>query len=236
MPLSFYAPPQNIVNGMVQLRGAEVRHVVKVMRKGPGDTIKFVDGMGTEYLARISEVKKDRLIGEVMESRPSDAEPKTRVTLAPGLIKGQRMDFLIEKATELGAHEFWPVICERSVRRLNRAKDRWQKVALSALKQCGRAYLPRVLDPIKFEDVIKRRQKFAYGLVADPRARRTLKDIKVSESVIVLLGPEGGFTEEELETAERAGFIPFSMGKRILRADTASIVALAMILKDNEEI
>jgi 16S rRNA (uracil1498-N3)-methyltransferase len=236
VPLSFYAPRETMLRGRVRLEGAEVRHAFRVMRKKPGDTVRLVDGLGTEYLARIRTIQDDRLVGEVIEETPSDTEPGTLVTLAPGLVKGARMDLLVEKATEIGAHEFWPVLCERSVRRVNRAKDRWQKVALSAIKQSGRAYLPRVMDPMAFDEVLKRRPEFDGALLADPESNRTLDGIALGDSVLVLLGPEGGFSEEELAAAGRAGFEPFSMGRRTLRAETASLVALALILRQRGEI
>jgi 16S rRNA (uracil1498-N3)-methyltransferase len=234
--MSFYAPPHVIENGTFRLEGAEVRHAVQVLRKRPGDTVRLVDGLGTEFVGRIQSVEKNRLIGEVIESRRSEAEPRTRVTLAPGLIKGPRMDLLIEKATELGAHEFWPILCERGVRKINRAKDRWQNVALSAIKQSGRAYLPQVKDPMSFEEVLSERTKFELGLAASPSVERRLDRIETAESVLVLLGPEGGFTSEELEAATDADFIPFSMGRRVLRAETASWVALTLILNQRGEL
>jgi 16S rRNA (uracil1498-N3)-methyltransferase len=234
--MSFYAPAKAIEGGTFRLEGAEVRHAVRVMRKGPGDTVRVVDGLGTEYRARILSIENDRLIGEVIESKPSDAEPRTRVTLAPGLVKGHRMDLLVEKSTELGAHEFWPLLCQRSVRRTNRTKDRWQNVALSALKQCGRAYLPEIRDPRPFEEVIRERGNFETGLVADPRAETAPDDLDVSDSVLVLLGPEGGFTDQEIESARQAEFVPFTLGRRILRAETAAWVALTLILRTKGEL
>jgi 16S rRNA (uracil1498-N3)-methyltransferase len=234
--MSFYAPPHVIENGTFRLEGAEVRHAIQVLRKRPGDTLRLVDGLGTEFVGRIQKIEKDRLIGEVIESKHSDVEPRTRVTLAPGLIKGSRMDLLIEKATELGAHEFWPILCERGVRKVDKAKDRWQKVALSAIKQSGRAYLPRVRDPMSFEDALKERTKFELGLVASPNAESGLDRIEIADSALVLLGPEGGFTAQELDAADRADFVPFSMGKRVLRAETASWVALTLILNRRGEL
>ncbi len=236
MPMSFYTPSQLIEKGTFRLEGAEVRHVVRVMRKRPGDTLRLVDGLGMEYVGRIYSVEGNRVIGDVIDSRPSEVEPRTRVTLAPALVKGPRMDALIEKATEIGAHEFWPLVCERSVRRLAHAKERWRKIALSALKQSGRAYLPKVRDPLRFEEVLGERPNFEQGFVADPRSERTLDDMQIGGSVLVLLGPEGGFTEQELQAAEEAGFASFSMGKRILRTETAAWVALALILKHRGEI
>ena len=119
---------------------------------------------------------------------------------------------------------------------MDRAKERWQLIALSALKQSGRAYLPIVRDPLGFEDALGKLGSFDQGLVADPGADRTLDAISIAESVLVLLGPEGGFTSSELEAAAGAGFISFSLGKRILRAETASWVALTSILKNRGEI
>jgi len=212
--------------------------LVRVMRHRIGDVVQVVDGMGGEYEAAI-----ERLCGEWVECRITarrrrTAEPIAQVVLAQALVKGAHFDLVVEKATEVGVAGIIPMTTERTVVALEeeQKKERWRKLAIAAMKQSGRSILPAIDGVIGFQDVVLRAKEFDLALLAWEEEREKLRDLmkpaKGLRKVLVLVGPEGGFSKEEVSLARSKHIRPFSMGTRKLRTETAGILATALILHE----
>ena len=229
----FYAPPEKIRGEVALLEGDE-RHHMDVVRLRPGDRVELIDGRGSLYEGIVLRMGKGeaevRIVGHKRQP------PMKRVELYQGMPKGDKLEFIIQKATELGASSVTPVICRRSIPRIPEGKverklKRWRRIAIEAMKQCGRAYLMEVNPPVGFEEAILRAEA---DLKLMPWERE--RDVRFDEpfegrrigSVALLIGPEGGFDEEEVEMARRAGFITVSLGDLILRCETAALAALIL--------
>ena len=231
---NFYCPPDKISDGSVLIDGEEFSHLVHVMRKKTGDVIGVVDGEGIFHEVILEEIKKKQAKGRITVTSGNHLEPVTRLTLAVGILKNpSRFDFLVEKVTELGVTGIIPLETERTIP--SHAKtDRWQKLALAAMKQCGRAYLPRVSELTPLAQMHDNFHQFDRKLVAHEQVEPTtsLRTVAgdVRGSILVLVGPEGGFSEEEIQMCISKGCTPFSLGERRLRTETAAIAVAAQIL------
>ena len=230
----FYCSPENISSDAVLIDGEEFAHLVHVMRKKIGDEIRVVDGLGTAYDVTLVEMKKREAKGKITSRFENYNEPSVLLTLAVGILKNpSRFDFLVEKVTELGAKEIIPITTERTIP--SHAKtDRWQKLALAAMKQCGRGYLPHVRSLLALEEVLKESSTFKHKLIAHETSSSSIGEyrskFKPNESILVLIGPEGGFSEEEIQRCTDAGFTHISLGTRRLRTETAAITATSFIV------
>lgn len=233
----FFAPRSAIgPDGTLMLEGEEFRHAVKVLRLRPGDRFWATDGQGTQYLAEVESLTRQALRGRILDRRVNAGEPETHVALAFAVPKGERADFLVEKATELGVMELIPLRTERSVRDAAGRVARWQRVALAAVKQCGRSRLPQIHRPLDFPEVVGILRDYHVGFIADPQASTGLPRSPLPSRILLLVGPEGGFTEEEVALAREAGFQAVRLGNRILRIETAALVLLGAIMNLRGEI
>ena len=223
----FYAPPERIDGRYVVIEGDELSHLAHVMRKKAGDRIMVVDGTGCAYDVVLETVTKRSARGIVRESYRRYHEPEPNVTLAVGILKNpSKFDFLVEKATEIGVIGIIPMRTERTIP--SHAKtDRWQKLALSAMKQCGRSSLPKVGELTSLEEVLRTggsyRRTFVAHVDADHPAFGDKPILAGADSTLILVGPEGGFSEDEISRCAAAGFEPLSLGERRLRTETAAI-------------
>lgn len=230
----FYASPENISRETVEIAGEEFTHLAHVMRKKEGDVIRVVDGRGTAYDVTLTTIKKKIAVGRIDASYQNHNEPELKVAIAIGILKNpSRFDFLVEKVTELGVCEIIPMTTGRTIPR--RAKvDRWQKLALAAMKQCGRSFLPEVAELQPFSDVFGKIRAYDVALVCHESAKviSALADVLHGnpKSILMLIGPEGGFSEEEFSSCVRAGCVAVSLGPRRLRTETAAIAAAALAL------
>ncbi len=234
----FYCPPERIAGGTLVIDGDEFSHLVHVMRRKEGDGIVAVDGRGNAYEAVIERI--DRRPQGVSAGYPSKQEqfrePGLLVTLAAAVLKNpSRYDFLVEKSTELGVTEIVPMRTARTIPSHARS-DRWRKLALAAMKQSGRSWLPAVRDLTPFGDVVEEFRSFGNRVVAheDPSAGTPFGGLRPGapgeNRLVVLVGPEGGFTPEEIAECVTAGFGTFWLGERRLRTETAAVVALARLM------
>jgi len=229
----FYCPPEKITGDSVLIDGDEFSHLVRVMRKKEGDAIRVVDGEGCAYEVTLGEMKKKQATGTITAAYRNHREPALRLTLAVGVLKNpSRFDFLVEKVTELGVHEIIPIKTERTIP--SHAKtERWQKLALAAMKQCGRAYLPRVRELTSLDDLLENCSKYDLRLVAHEQTESATSLQShlaiLHKTVLVLVGPEGGFSEHEIEMCLAKGCAAFSLGERRLRTETAAIAVAAQI-------
>jgi len=219
---------------LVEVDGAAANHITRVLRLRAGDAVTTFDGRGGEYEARIDAIRKDRVLVLVGAHRSVERESPLAVTLAQGVSRGERMDFVVQKATELGVHRIIPLITERSVVRLDskqaEAKVRhWRAITIAACEQCGRNSLPEVGTPRRLEALLARSEATQQRLVLSPLGEQRIGGLGIRGPVLVLIGPEGGLSESELDAALRAGFCAVRLGPRVLRTETAALAALAAL-------
>jgi len=223
------------VGQLAPLIDSSAHHLRTVLRLKSGQEIMLFNGTGGEYLARIHSIEKKSLIVEVIRHDAVDRESTFSITLVQGISKGQRMDFSIQKAVELGVNCIQPVTTERcAVRqkggRTERKGRHWQGVITSAAEQSGRTRLPRLMDSTSLNEYLKQATDSAFKLVLDPLANNELCGLNPHDrEVHLLIGPEGGLSDQEIHTAKDAGFQPIKMGPRILRTETAGVAAIAVM-------
>ncbi|NLO37740.1 MAG: 16S rRNA (uracil(1498)-N(3))-methyltransferase [Clostridiaceae bacterium] len=226
----------------VRLSGPDAYHIATVLRMQSGDSLLVCDGARTDLDCRIEAVTPEGVELAVLSRTPNQTEPVYHVTLYQGLVKGDKFDQIIQKSVELGVSRVVPVACRRSIaviqaRDRDRKTARWQKIAAEAAKQCGRGMVPEVAPPVMFAGCVAQASAAALALIPWELERtRTLRaalgedDDTVPKSISLIIGPEGGLTEDEVGLARAAGILPVTLGKRILRAETAGPAVLAMLL------
>lgn len=240
----FYVPPECVADGKIIIRGKELHHAKDVMRLAAGDAIAVFDGTGKEYHGVIQKADKEQMIIAIEKT----LEQKTggcRLTLVQALPKSDKMDLIVEKATELGVEKIIPTLTERTIVRPDTKKEnlkveRWRKIALVAAKQCGRTTIPEVMPITEFEDSLKALNdseiKIIPCLYENTKAFKEIlrgQKCKVlrqqGKSAVIFIGPEGDFTKKEIEEAKAIGAIPVSLGNEVLRSETAAICALSVL-------
>ncbi|MGH7793624.1 MAG: 16S rRNA (uracil(1498)-N(3))-methyltransferase [Candidatus Binatia bacterium] len=235
----FYLPRRNLRDNRGVLDGQELAHLRKVLRLVPGDRITVFDESGWEHEAVIRQLTAQQGEIEILRSYEADRESPLRLTVAVGLTKGEKMDLVVEKATELGAQTIVPFTSAFSVPKLDDKKiaertERWGKIALSAVKQCGRTRVPEILRLREFQALVSGDWQATLKLFFwEKEQRQSLYQAHATHSnatsLFVVVGPEGGFTAQEAELAQSHGFEPVKLGPRILRAETAAVAALSLI-------
>jgi 16S rRNA (uracil1498-N3)-methyltransferase len=222
--------------------GTDAHQIKNVLRMKLGDRLELLTGDSQVHEAKIIGLAKDRIECEIISSAPADSEPKIKITLAQGLPKGRKMDLIVEKCVELGVHQIIPLLTERTVGKEAKL-ERWRKIAKEAAEQSKRAIIPEIKSLSKFENVLKLKTEFDLSLIPwELEQKTTLKQALTSNyslppslsSILLLIGPEGGFSQSEVATAVKAGFVSVSLGPRILRTETAGLAALISILYELE--
>ena len=219
----------------VVVEGSAANHITRVLRLRSGDALTVFDGSGGEFGARIEEFRKDAVVVAVEEHRPLDRESPLTLTLAQGISRGERMDWIIQKATELGTSKIVPLFTKRSMVRLDerqaeRKIQHWRAIAVAACEQCGRNKVPELVTPIDFFDVLPADSSGATRLLLSPTGDLRIEDLQdTAKAITVLIGPEGGLEDVEQEAALAAGFKAVRLGPRVLRTETAAIAALTII-------
>lgn len=234
MPRFYYPHPLSI--GAVIALPDHVAHHIQVVRLAKGDTVTLFNGEGGEYVATLTTVEKREVQAEVKTFSPREVELPYAVTLAQALPEASRMDWIVEKAVELGATAIQPLAAHRCVVRLSaeRAAKRlqhWQGIAVSAAEQCGRNRLLHLAEPTDFNGWIAQ-QDMHLRILLTPRAEQSLSDWArhhPSQALTVMIGPEGGFTDAEENAARAQGVLALAMGPRVLRTETAGMAALAVL-------
>ncbi len=214
----------------------DARYLTRVLRLPVGTPVVLFDGRGGEYEATIASAGRREVVLAVGAHRPVERESALAITVAQGISRGERMDHVVQKTTELGAAAIVPLICERGVVRLDEKRaaarlEHWQRVAAGACRQCGRNRLPRIAPITAVEDWLAAPPD-GLRLVLTPDAGRRMKDVEpagVAGPVILLVGPEGGLTEQEEEAASAAGFLPVRLGPRVLRTETAAVAGVTAL-------
>ncbi len=238
----FFIKQSQILNDDIVITGADVNHIKNVLRMGIGEKIEVTckeDAM--KYTCEIAEMTNGEIRGRVISSLKQDTELLSKVYLFQGLPKGDKMELIIQKAVELGVFSFIPFSSKRTVVKLDEKKEqgkqrRWQAIAESAAKQAKRAVIPEIKKVMAYEEALAfgrnlSRKLIAYECENDmQKAKEIIRSIKGGESVGIFIGPEGGFEKQEIDMAVAYGAEPISLGKRILRTETAGIALLSVIM------
>ena len=217
--------------------GDAANHIARVLRLQPGDALTLFDGRGGEHAARIEAIRKGAVIVEVQERSAAERESPLSLTLAQGVSRGERMDWVVQKATELGVTRIVPVLTERTVVKLDakqseRRREHWQAIAVAACEQSGRNRVPDVVAPLGLPDFLTRSKATtqATRLLLSPTGSLRVNDLKAPDGgLVVLIGPEGGLAEGEQRAALNAGFLGVRLGPRVLRTETAAVAALTLL-------
>ena len=241
----FYVPQPRIEHGMLKVEGEEVKHLRKVLRLKEGDEITVFDGLGKECKGTIVEERLSFVRIRIKNVVSSKKDSPLDVTLAQSLLKGEKMDYLIQKATELGVKKILPFLSSRSVPFLEKSKSlsrhqRWERIAVEASKQCGRAIIPKIQPVQDYSEMLQAAGPKALRLILWEKEGMKLKEIlgrsRERQEIFFVIGPEGGFSQREIEEGRKAGFIPVTLGERILRAETASLCFLSILQYEQGDI
>jgi 16S rRNA (uracil1498-N3)-methyltransferase len=241
----FYVPQPRIENGILRIEGDEVKHIRRVLRLKAGDEMIVFDGLGKEYEGTIAEEGPSSVVIRIQNIFSSKNESHLEVTLAQSLLKGEKMDYLIQKATELGVKEIVPFFSSRSVPLLEKSgrlkrHHRWERIAIEASKQCGRGVVPKIEPLQDYSEMLRAASPDSLRLILWEREGVRLKEVLgksiKKREIFFIIGPEGGFSQEEIGVAKKAGFLPVTLGRRILRAETASLCLLSILQYDRGDI
>lgn len=216
------------------LTGSAANHIARVLRLREGDAVTLFDGRGGEYAGQLSGFRKDAVQVDVHGHRDIERESSLDLTLAQGVSRGERMDWVVQKATELGVRRILPVLTERSVVRLDEKQrekklQHWRAIAVSACEQCGRNRVPEIAAPMDLFEALRPHEPGTLRLLLSPQGKQRARDLPASSRIMLLIGPEGGLADREQDVALSAGFAPVQLGPRILRTETAAIAALAAL-------
>lgn len=237
----FFIAETSIQDDIVVITGPDVKHISRVLRLKPGAQVMLSTGNGREFNAIIKDITSKEVVCAIIDEKAVSTESPVRVTLYQGLPKGEKMELVIQKSTELGVSRIVPVVCERTIVKLDPKKaadrrERWQRVAMEAAKQSRRTLIPEVGELVSFTTALDQvngevlalmpwEEEFSKGIGPVLRGH-----IGRTSEVAVFIGPEGGFTPGEAGIARDRGICPVSLGPRILRTETAGIAAVAIIL------
>ena len=235
----FFASPENIGDENIIIEGEDARHIARALRLAVGDEIDVSGGVGTDYLCRLTKIRDEECVAEILNSYPSKTEPPLEITLYMAYPKGDKLETVVQKAVELGASVIIPFESQRCIKRpaQDRAEKigaRLQRIASEAAKQCGRGRLPSVLGAVSFDGLVSRMGGespvlFCYEGEGTQPIKAVLDGMEVPKSLGVIVGSEGGFSREEADRLIAAGAIPVGLGPRILRCETAPAYALSAI-------
>jgi 16S rRNA (uracil1498-N3)-methyltransferase len=235
----YFVDPGQMDEQYVMITGDDVNHIARVMRSRIGDEIICCNGQGRDVRGAIEAIEETFVRVRILEEGLVNRELPVQVTIAQGLPKGDKMELVIQKGTELGAFSFCVFTSMRTVVKLDDKKEkkrleRWQKIAKEAAEQSHRSRVPDVGNVLTWRELLASASRFHYALFAYEKEetaalRHALAEITPGSSVLIVIGPEGGFDEKEVMEAEAAGFVSVSLGRRILRAETAPLYALSCV-------
>lgn len=242
----FYAPPDNIADSAVSLSPDETHHLMHVLRMTPGDEAFVFDGCGHEYRCTFRSIKDDRAQLEIADALSDVVESPLDLTLAQALARGEKFDFIVQKATELGVSGIAPLVTRYADVRLDdqqktKRVERWRRISLEAMKQCGRRKLVEITAPRTIREFIAANEAspdatshtrpalLLFSEKGGMPVAAALAEISRPSPIVALIGPEGGWSDDEMETLNDCGSKAVTLGPRVLRTETAAVVAIALI-------
>ena len=242
----FFVRPDQVGGGEAVITGSDVNHIGNVLRMKPGEKVLLSAGGDWEYLCEIREITREEVRLDVIEGEQSVKELPAEITLYQGLPKSDKMELIIQKAVELGAYRIVPVATRNAVVKLDEKKaaqkvSRWNSIAMAAAKQSKRSMVPEVSGVMSFREALLEASDYAGKLFPYENAegiratREAVAAVRPGTDIAVFIGPEGGFDPSEVQAAEAAGFIPVTLGKRILRTETAGLCILSALMLQLEE-
>ena len=242
----FFVTPDMVNDTEIYIEGQDVNHMKNVLRMKIGEQVEISDGNNLRYLCEVSEYEQERAVLRIVERKEADTELTSRLYLFQGLPKNDKMELIVQKAVELGAYEIIPVSMKRCVVKLDDKKaakkvERWNNISESAAKQAGRSIIPEVTEVLSYEQALKKAKELDVVLVPYELAKgmsetkQILATIQPRQSVGIFIGPEGGFEREEVEKAMESGAKPVTLGRRILRTETAGLTMLSVLMFQLEE-
>jgi len=217
------------------VEGSAGNHISRVLRLRVGDALTLFNGQGGEYAGSIDEIRRDTVVVSILERRDVDRESPCQLTLAQGISRGERMDWVVQKATELGVWQIAPIFTERSIVQLDekqasRKLQHWRSIAIAACEQSGRNHVPQITQPVGLYELLEKRTSSGTALLLSPGAPLRIADMaSAGTQITVLIGPEGGLADVEQQAAVKAGFTPVRLGPRVLRTETAAVCALTLL-------
>ena len=237
----FFAEPSWITENEILIRGADLNHMKNVLRMKAGEDVRISDGQGTTYLCCLNRYEKDQAVLDVFRKLGTDTELPSEIILFQGLPKGDKMEWIVQKAVELGAHRIVPFSAKRSVVKLDEKKaakkqERWQLIAKGAAEQSGRGVIPEVGRVCSFSEALEQAGDLDVILIpyeledGMEQTAQVIGQIEPGQSVGIFIGPEGGFEETEVLAAKETGARPVTLGKRILRTETAGLMMLSILM------
>ncbi len=241
----FFVIPEQVGETEIYVTGQDVNHMKNVLRMKIGEQVEISDGNNKKYLCEVSAYEDEQAVLRILKLREADTELKSRLYLFQGLPKNDKMELIVQKAVELGAYEVIPVSMKRCVVKLDAKKaakkvERWNSISESAAKQAGRSIIPKVSDVVSYREAMKRAEQLDVVLVpyeleeGMAETKKLLHQIQPGQSVGIFIGPEGGFEREEVEQAIEAGAHPVTLGRRILRTETAGFTMLSILMFELE--
>lgn len=242
----FFAEPSRIRENQIYIEGSDFNHMKNVLRMKAGEDVSVSDGCGNTYLCCVGNYEKDRAVVDILKKMEKDTELSAKLYLFQGLPKGDKMDFIVQKAVELGACEVIPVKTARSIVKLDEKKgrkktERWNLIAKSAAEQSGRGIIPEVTNILSWKEALQRAGEMdvlliPYELAEGMKETKAIfSSIRAGQSVGIFIGPEGGFESREVEEACEAGALSVTLGRRILRTETAGLAVLSVLMYHLEE-
>lgn len=241
----FFVEPSEIIEGIVTIEGEDVKHIYKVLRLKVGDVVNINDCNGTEYNAKLTSIDKKEVKAEIIETLDNNNESPIKIVLYQGMPKATKMDYIVQKGTEVGINAFIPVNTERVVVNTSEFKklDRLNRIAKEAAKQSKRTIIPKVYEPVEFNDLLKK--LVDYDLIVVPyenaenfgikNLAKNLNNVNRANSeeinsVAIIIGPEGGFEDSEIESLKEINAHIVTLGPRILRTETAGVVCASLVM------
>lgn len=240
----FFVSPDAIHGSTITIPEDISAQIRKVLRLKEGTIVHFLDNLGCLYESSIHYEDEKHLIAEVLEKRPAEGEPEVRITLCIGLTQREKFEWILQKCTEAGAAAVIPMVTERSLIRktsdISGKEERWKKILKEAAEQCGRGRIPELLPAMNFLRTAETAEQSDLALFCwEEEKQRSLREIidpkrETIRSVSLMVGPEGGFSEEEAQTARHYGWQPVTLGRRIYRMETAAVAAVILTLYELE--
>lgn len=237
----FFVTPEQVRGNSIYIEGSDVNHIKNVLRMKIGEELQISDGNNKKYLCEIETMTSDEVCVAIKEEQSADTELPSKIYLFQGLPKSDKMELIVQKAVELGAYEIIPVATKRAVVKLDAKKaskkvERWNSIAESGAKQSGRNVIPKVADMMSFKEAVQYAKALDVILIPYELAegmqetKAVIESIRPGQSVGIFIGPEGGFETAEVDYAMEHGVKPITLGKRILRTETAGLTTLSILM------